>query len=92
MRRDTYSFNSLKIHRVEGTSLAISVDIPPETSISTVIRFYEVDEVEQTYTWIGVRVIPVLLYITLKSDRKAISEVINKFMDLHPIHEHLLRH
>lgn len=91
MQKSVYSFTPVKIHRVEGTSLALSFEMDEKQS-DTTLRFYEVNDEDQTYKRIGIRIIPMPLYASLKTHRKAISEAINKFMDVHPQHEHLLRH
>lgn len=90
MLKSTYSFAPVKIHRIEGTSLALSFEMD-EKQTDTTIRFYQVDDEGQTYKRIGFRVVPIPLYASLKTHRKAISEVINKFMDVHPQYEHLLK-
>lgn len=96
MRRDIYRFNPIRIDRIEGTSLALSMEVQEKTKIGavtreTVIRFYEVNFAEQVYTNIGIRVIFMPLYTSIRTDHKAISEVINKFIDLHPKYAHLIR-
>jgi len=90
MLKATYSFAPVKIHRVEGTSLALSLELDDKQT-DTTIRFYKVDDEKQTYERIGFRVVPIPLYASLKTHRKAISEVINKFIDVHPQYGHLLK-
>ena len=91
MQKQIYHFNPVKIHRIEDTSLAISIDVQ-EQAKTTMIRFYEVNLVEQIYTGIGFRAVSMPLYVSLKSDWRPIAEIINKFIDLHPKHAHLLNH
>ena len=91
MQKQVYSFMPVKILRIEGTSLAVSFEID-EKSSGTIIRLYQISDEEQTYKRIGLRTVPIPLYVAIKSHRRAISEVINKFMDVHPQYEYLLKY
>lgn len=92
MKNQIYSFSPVKIHRIEGTSLAISLEVNETEQGDSIIRFYEVSDDEQTYKRIGFRIVSIPLYIYIKAHREAISDLINKFVDIHPQYEHLLKH
>lgn len=89
MRRTTYQFDPVKIHRVKKTSLAISLEI--DGANNTIIRFYAVDDAELTYKRIGIRTVSTPLYGVLKEHQSAIAKLINNFIDIHPKYEYLLK-
>ena len=90
MRQAIYVLDPVKIHRIEGTSLALSLETE-EGKTSTTIRFYQVNDEEQTYKRIGLRIISTFVYVYLKTHRKLLSDIINGFIDLHPQYADLLR-
>ena len=92
MRRHLYTFDPVKIHKIQNTSLAISLETTENSQGGiTIIRFYRVDFGNQTYTRIGIKTVLYVLYISFKSHKEKLSKLINSFVDQYPKYQNLLR-
>ncbi len=90
MQQIIYEFSSVKIYRLKGTSLALSLDAQEEKNI-TVIRFYEISLDGYVYTKIGIKTTPMQLYCAIKTHHRLICDMINSFISMNPEYKRLLK-